>query len=112
MAEIQAILMQLTSAQEQVATLSMAIDSMRAEASNAVRELREGLAAEQRRTESLQSLIAAGVCRGEAKGWNLVSSKEFAGGRFTCARGDNFKAWRKLVRIFCNRQKAGFKCVL
>ena len=111
MAEIQASLMQLTSAQEQVATLSVAIDSVRAEASNAVRELREGMAAEQRRTESLQSLIVAGG-RGEAKGWNLVSSKEFAGGRFTGPRGDNFKAWSKLVRIFCNTQKAGFKRVL
>ena len=82
MAGIQAILMQLANSQEQVATLSMAIDNVRAEASNAVRELREGLAAEQRRTESLQSLIASGG-RGETKNWNLVSSKEFAGGQFT-----------------------------
>ena len=104
MAEIQAIKMQLASAQEQVATLSIAIDSVRAEASNAVRELREGLAAEQRRTESLQSPITAGG-RSEPKGWNLVSSKEFAGGRFTGARGENFKAWSKLVRIYCNTQK-------
>ena len=72
------MLMQLASSQKQVATLSMVIDNVRAEASNAVRELREGLAAEQRRTESLQSLIASGG-RGETKNWNLVSSKEFAG---------------------------------
>ena len=111
MAELQAIMMQLASAQEQVATLSMAIDTVRAEASNAVRELREGLAAEQRRTESLQSFLAAGG-RSEPKVWNLVSSKEFAGGRFTGARGENFKAWSKLVRIYCNTQKTGFKRVL
>ena len=78
MAEIQGILMQLASSQEQVATLLMAIATVRAEASNAIRELREGLAAEQRRTESLQSLIASGG-RGETKNWNLESSKEFAG---------------------------------
>ena len=111
MAEIQAIRMQLASSEEQAATLSMAIDNVRAEASNAVRELREGLAAEQRRTESLQSLIAS-VVRCEAKNWNLLSSKEFAGGRFTGSRGDNFKAWSKLVRIFCNTQKIGFKRIL
>ena len=96
--------MQLASSQEQVATLSMAIDNVRAEASNAVRELRERPAAEQLRTESLQSLIAS-VGRGETKNWNLVNSKEFAGGRFTGSRGDNIKAWSKLVRIFCNTSR-------
>ena len=34
------------------------------------------------------------------------------GGRFTGSRGDNFKAWSKLVRIFCNTQKTGFKRIL
>ena len=67
MAEIKAIMMQLASAQEQVATLSIAIDSVRAEASNAVRELREGLAAEQRRpqrAEGLEPCELQGVRRG------------------------------------------------
>ena len=86
----------------------MAIDNVRAEASNAVRELREGLAAEQRRTESLQSLIASGG-RGETKNWKLQG---VCGGRFTGSLGDNFKAWSKFFRIFCNTQKTGFKRIL
>ena len=90
-AQMQAVMLQLARAQEQVAILSMAIDTVRNEASAAVRELREGLAAEQRRTDRLQTLLSSRD-RGVARDWNFVSSNEFAGGRFTGARGDNFRA--------------------
>ena len=100
MAELQAIMMQLAGAQEQVATLSMAIDSVRAEASAAVRELCEGPAAEQRKTEGLQSLIAHGGSGG--RDWNLVSTKEFKGGKFIGAKTERFRLWTKQPKIYCN----------
>ena len=44
-------MLQLVGAREPVAALSAAIDTIRNEAPAAVRELRDGIAAEQRRTE-------------------------------------------------------------
>ena len=46
-AEIRALNAQLTSQQQQSATLSLALDTVRAEAGNAIRDLRDALAAEQ-----------------------------------------------------------------
>ena len=82
---LQAIQMQLTSSQEQVATLSAAIDNVRAEASNAVRELRENLAAEMARTAVLQQAVGRGGA--SSRDWTLVSSKEFGGGKFGGGKG-------------------------
>ena len=73
--------MQLASSQEQVATLSTAIDNVRAEAGAAVRELREGLAAEMARTAVLQQAVGIGG-GANSRDWSLVSSKEFGEGKF------------------------------
>ena len=108
MAEMQAIMMQLAGAQDQVARLSMAIDAIRREASAAVQELRECLAAEQRRTESLQSLIERGGNGG--RDWNLVSTKIFKGGKFIGSKTESFRLWTKHVKFFCQRH--GFKKAL
>ena len=107
---LQAIQMQLTSSQEQVATLSAAIDNVRAEASNAVRELRENLAAEMARTAVLQQAVGRGGA--SSRDWTLVSSKEFGGGKFGGGKGESFKIWSKKVKIFLNIKKEGFKKIL
>ena len=107
---LQAIQMQLTSSQEQVATLSAAIDNVRAEASNAVRELRENLAAEMARTAVLQQAVGRGGA--SSRDWTLVSSKEFGGGKFGGGKGESFKIWSKKAKIFLNIKKEGFKKIL
>ena len=83
----------LTSSQEQVATLSSAIDSVRAEASNAVLELRNLLAAEQQRGAA----VAARLDRGRDAGRpvSFVNTKVFDGGTFAGTKGENFRTWSK-----------------
>ena len=79
--QFQAITVQLASSQEQVATLSAAIDNVRAEASAAVRELRDGLAAEMARTAVLQQAVGSGG-GASTREWALVNSKDLNGGKF------------------------------
>ena len=72
--QFQAIQLQLASSEKQVLTLSNMIDQVRSEAWNAVRELREGLAAEIAKTTLLQQ--AAANCGGHSScEWSLVSAK-------------------------------------
>ena len=71
---------QLASAEEQITTISTALDNMRSEASAAIKELRVLLAAEQQKTDLLQK--AYGNNGRKEKDWALVNSKEFAGGKF------------------------------
>ena len=115
-----AIQLQLTSSQEQVATLSNAIDGVRKEASEAVHDLRNGLAMEQAKSaelaEALRQFQAGGGPRqgqlGHGREMRLVNTKEFAGGKVAGAKNESFKIWSKRVRIFCNSQQAGFKKIL
>ena len=100
--QMQAIAMQLQSSQEQVATLSMAIDNVRAEAGRAVTELRQQLAA-------LQNLTAG---EGRNRDWTLLNVKEFSGGKFTGSKGESFKVWSKKAKISLNIKKEGFKKIL
>ena len=95
--QIQAINVQLKSSQNQVAELSSGIDRVRAEASQAVYELKEKIK----------------VLEGKGKKtFNLISSKDFAGGKFGGGKNENFKPWSKKVKVFCNAHKTGFKRVL
>ena len=100
----------LTSSQEQVATLSSAIDSVRAEASNAVLELRNLLAAEQQRGAA----VAARLDRGRDTGRpvSFVNTKVFDGGTFAGTKGENFRTWSKKAKVFCNALSRGFKQAL
>ena len=117
--QFQAIQMQLVSSEQQVANLSTAIDGVRKSASDAVLELRTGLAMEQARSAELADKIqqwsdgahgAHGAPRNREM--RLVNSKEFAGGKFAGAKNESFKVWSKRVRIFCNSQEPGFKKAL
>ena len=81
--QMEAVNVALRSSQQQVATLSQAIDSVRAEASAAVAELRQLLAVEQQRVQEV-SLRAGG--RPERQ-LSLVNTKTFEGGIFTGSKG-------------------------
>ena len=59
---------------------SPAFNSERHEASNAVRELREGLAAKQQMAFRLQQKLERRTA-GSTRDWTSVSAKGFAGGR-------------------------------
>ena len=105
--------MALTSSQEQVATLSRAIDSVRAEASGAVLELRNLLAVEQQRGQTLTTRLEQGHGgdRG-ARPVSFVNTKVFDGGTFSGLKGENFRMWSKKAKIFCNVLSRGFKKAL
>ena len=104
--QLQAITLQLQSSMEQVATLSMAIDNVRAEASHAVTDLRQQLA-------SLQHLaVGGGRNRDRDHEWTLLNVKEFSGGKFTGSKGESFKAWSKKVKVYLNIKKEGFKKII
>ena len=121
--QIAALNLQLASSQEHVATLSKAIDGVRQEASDAVGDLRKGLATEQALTTELRAHIQnfsqqqqqqqqqPRVPFGERE-MSLVNTKEFHGGKFLGAKNESFKIWSRKVRIFCNAQKGGFRKVL
>ena len=116
--QLAAINMALLSSQEQVATLYQAIDGVRKEASDAVLELRNGLAMEQARSAELADKLqqwggpAQGNVLPRGREMRLVNTKEFSGGNFAGAKNESFKIWSKRVRIFCNSQEAGFKKAL
>ena len=96
--QFQAITVQLASSQEQVATMSAAIDNVRAEASAAVRELRDGLAAEMARTAVLQQAVGSGGAN--TRDWTLVNSTEFDGGKFAKGKANPSKPEAKRRRYF------------
>ena len=79
--EFARIQLQLTSAEEQIGILSAAIDAMRAEAGNAIRELWDQMAREQVRHHVLMQ--AVGRNGGTGREWALISSKDFQGGTFS-----------------------------
>ena len=116
--QLQAIQMQLAASQEQTTMLSTAIDGVRKEASEAISELRNGLAMEQNRSRELAEKLQAwnGPAQGNilprGREMRLVNTKEFSGGKFAGAKNESFKVWSKRVRIFCNSQEAGFKKAL
>ena len=105
--EFARIQLQLTSAEEQIGTLSTAIDAVRAEAGNAIRELRDQMAAEQVRHNVLMQAVSRNG--GTGRDWALISSKDFQGGFFSGAKTDNFRVWAKKVKVFLNTKKEGFK---
>ena len=82
---------QLHAAEATAATLAAALDAVRNDAAQAYRDLREALSAEERKTDALQQRLDRGD-GGNRKKWSLVSSKEFSGGRFSGARGENFRS--------------------
>ena len=108
--EFARIQLQLTSAEEQIGTLSTAIDAVRAEAGNAIRELRDQMAAEQVRHNVLMQAVSRNG--GTGRDWALISSKDFQGGIFSGAKTDNFRVWAKKVKVFLNTKKEGFKKIL
>ena len=101
----------LTSSQDQVATLSTAIDSLRAESSNAVAELRNLLAVEQQRGAALTARLAQdrGGHREGGRPVSFVNTKVFDGGQFSGAKGDNFRTWSKKAKVFCNALSRGLQ---
>ena len=99
---------QLHAAEATAATLAAALDAVRNDAAQAYRDLREALSAEERKTDALQQRLDRGD-GGNRKKWSLVSSKEFSGGRFSGARGENFRSWAKLAKVYCNAQQSGFR---
>ena len=109
--QFQAIQLQLASSEQQVLTLSNMIDKVRSEASNAVRELREGLAAKIAKRTLLQQAASNGGGH-SAREWRIVSSKEFGGGRFHGAKAESIKVWSKKAKIFLNIKKNCFKRML
>ena len=72
--EFARIQLQLASAEEQIGTLSTAIDAVRAEAGNAIRELRDQMAAEQVRHNVLMQAVSRNG--GTGRDWALISSNE------------------------------------
>ena len=70
-----AVQLQLTSAETQIRTLSEALDTVRREASEAFRDLRDN-----------QSRLSQGTSGHTTKDWKLVSVKEFTGGKFIGAK--------------------------
>ena len=114
-AEIQVLRAQLTGQQQQSATLSQALDTVRAEAGNALRELRDTLAGEQQRASALQRRLDDHDGRdasGRARDWGLVKLSEFTGGKFAGARSESWKTWSKQAKIHFNAQKSGFRRAL
>ena len=103
--EFARIQLQLTSAEEQIGTLSTAIDAVRAEAGNAIRELRDQMAAEQVRHNVLMQAVSRNG--GTGRDWALISSKDFQGGIFSGAKTDNFRVCAKKVKVFLNTKKDG-----
>ena len=99
---------QLHVAEATAATLAAALDAVRNHAAQACPELRDALSAEERKTDALQQRLDLGD-GGNHKNWNLVSSKEFFGGCFSGTRGENFRSWAKLAKVFCNAQQSGFR---
>ena len=97
--QLEAMNVRLQAAQDQVAELSTGIDRVRAEASQAVFELKQKIATMESRG-------------GPEKEFNLVNRKEFSGERFSGDKKENFKVWTKGVKIFCNTHKVGFKKIL
>ena len=96
-----AVQLQLTSAETQIRTLSEALDTVRREASEAFRDLRDN-----------QSRLSQGTSGHTTKDWKLVSVKEFMGGKFAGAKTESWKQWAKKVKIYCNSQKDGFRRAL
>ena len=108
MEQLQAVNATLASSQQQVATLSGAIDSLRAESSNAVAELRALLAAEQQRGQARDAQLLDRRTRDVS----FVNVKTFDGGQFAGGKSENFRAWAKKVKVFCNAQSKGFRKAL
>ena len=77
-----AVNVQLLASQEQVSTLSAAVDSVRMEASDAVLDLRNAVAAEQQRTAQLSEALTRQATTGRAfdRELNVVNTEDFAGG--------------------------------
>jgi hypothetical protein len=103
--QMDAVNFALRSSQEQVATLSRAIDSVREEASNAVSEIRGTLA-----------VATAQLQERKKREMSFVNVKTFDGGTFAGARGDNtlasYRAWAKKVKVLTNAQSRGSKKIL
>ena len=99
---------QLHAAEATAATLAAALDAVRNDAAQAYRDLHDALSVEESKTDALQQHLDRGD-GGNHKKWILVSSKEFSGGRFSGARGENFRSWAKLAKVFCNAQQSGFR---
>ena len=99
----------LTSSQAQVASLSTAIDSLRAESSNAVTELRALLATEQQRGQAFDARLGHERGGREPRPVTFVNVKVFDGGVFTGAKTENYRTWSKKAKIYCNALSRGFK---
>ena len=93
--QIAAIDIQLVASQEQTATLSQALESLRTDSSNAIRELRNLLAEETRKNAASKR---------SDKPLTFISSKNFEGGKFPGAKFENFWVRSKKVKISCNTQ--------
>ena len=84
---------QLASANAQLLYLSQALEGMRSEQERLRRDSEAAFnSLEQRNRER-----TAGT-----REVSFVSMRSFEGGKFTGGKPENFKAWAKRVRIFCN----------
>ena len=77
--------MQMAATEAQSATLAAALDALRAKASHVHRGLRHALSAEERKSDTLEQRLNRGDARKQHK-WNLGTSKDLAGGRFSGIR--------------------------
>ena len=102
----------LVSSEEQVKTLSTAIDSVRAEASGAVSELRNLLAVEQQKSAVMAARLDQGGPRDRGRPVSFVNTKVFDGGHFAGTKGENFRTWSKKAKVYCNALSRGFKQAL
>ena len=91
---------QLAGANAQILHLSQMLDAMRSEQERLRRD-----------SETAYNDLEA-RSRGRSAGSrevSFVSTKSFEGGKFAGSKAENFKAWAKRVRIFCNAQASGMK---
>ena len=91
---------QLTSANAQILYLSQALEGMKSEQDR----LRRDSEAAFNNLEQRNRERTAGT-----REVSFVNIKSFEGGKFTGGKSENFKAWAKRVRIFCNAQASGMK---
>ena len=103
MEQLDALNIQLTASQEQIALLSQAIDRLRNESASAITNLQVMLDEESKKTRTLSY---------KPKDLNLVNTKTFEGGKFGGTKLENFKSLDKRVNVCTNSQHRGFRVAL
>ena len=90
---------QLGEANAQIALMAAALDTLRQESCNAVRELHRMFA-------------EAKPVDGKAKTVNFVNTKVFEGGKYLGSTKESYKTWAKKVKTYLNSQVRGMRKAL